>query len=101
PRGWTYFNLQTTFKALAEVLEPADSDRRSNAEGTIITVRRPDLLSLDEFANSLLGGSWKLRGWHASLPWTQVQAIDSTDIETHAAPPGWVSGDVTVMTVQW
>ncbi|WIB13324.1 transposase [Curtobacterium sp. MCPF17_052] len=89
PQGWTYFNFQTTFKALAEALEPDGSDRRIDPNGTIISVRRPDLLSLDEFANSLLSGSWKLHGWRAPLPWTQVQAIDSTDIETHARARAW------------
>ncbi|MBO9049515.1 transposase [Curtobacterium flaccumfaciens] len=91
PSRWTYFNLQTSFKTLAEVLEPAESDRRINADGTIISVRRPDLLSLDEFANALLAGSWRLRGWKESLPWTRVQAIDSTDIETHARARAWTT----------
>ncbi|UBQ01885.1 transposase [Curtobacterium sp. TXMA1] len=91
PGRWTYFNLQTTFKALHEELETEISDRRIDVDGTVTSVRRPDLLSLDAFANALLAGSWSLPGWKRSLPWTPVQAIDSTDIETHARARAWTA----------
>ncbi|MFZ6990408.1 hypothetical protein ACO0E1_00825 [Curtobacterium sp. RRHDQ66] len=89
PPTWKYHQLQTAFKALCALLEPENSDRRVGPDGVVFNPRRPDLIGLDHFANALVGAAARLPGWRGALPPTAVQAIDSTDIESHARVHAW------------
>lgn len=85
PDGFTYAQLQASFKALCELLEPEDSFHRVDlSTGEFLRPRRANLMSLDEVANRILDASIP-----AAIPAPEVLALDSTDIETHAARRGW------------
>ncbi|MDT0212060.1 hypothetical protein [Curtobacterium sp. BRD11] len=88
-REWTYFAYQSAFRRLCQELEPEGSDRRVDAFGTVLMERNANLPTLDAFVNTLVAASAKLPAWLGRLPMTPVQAIDSTDIESHARPRAW------------
>lgn len=79
PWDWTYDNLQTAFQALVAQLEPDDAIGRKSP-------RKPQMPSVDEFVNSLISASIP-----DGCPQTDVLALDSTDVRTHAKRRSWLS----------
>jgi hypothetical protein len=79
PWDWGYDNLQTAFQALVGHLEPEGAlGRRGPRNGRMPTV--------DAFVNSLIDASIP-----AGCPQTEVLALDSTDLRTHAKRRSWLA----------
>jgi len=79
PGSWRYDHLQDAFAAVVKLLEPAESERRVSEAGVIYALRKEWLPTLDQFVNAAVAASIP-----SALPPTPVQAIDSTDIRSHA-----------------
>jgi len=79
PWDWSYDNLQTAFQGLIGHLEPEGALARRGP-------RNPRMPSVDEFVNALIDASIP-----AGCPQTEVLALDSTDVRTHAKRRSWLA----------
>jgi len=79
PWNWSYDNLQTALQALIGHLEPDGALGRR-------TPRNPRMPTVDEFVNALIDASIP-----AGCPQTEVLALDSTDVRTHAKRRSWLA----------